>query len=289
MNDVNDGWEVGRMNERNRTLKTIANELRCDAIRMVRTAGSGHLGGSLSAADIISALYFDEMKIDPRLPYWPQRDRFVLSKGHAAPILYAALAKRGYFAPELLFTLRKIGSALQGHPDMRKTLGVDATTGSLGLGFSMAGGMALAGKLNDDKYRVYALLGCGEQQEGQVWEAAMAGAHYGLDNLLAIVDYNRLQIDGRNSEIMEIAPLADKWRAFGWHVIEIDGHEIAQILDAFAEARRTSECPTVIIARTVKGKGVSFMENQVAWHSGAPNDQQFEQALSELAPNGDCT
>jgi transketolase len=277
------------MSKSNGVLKTIADELRCDAIRMIRTAGSGHPGGSLSAADIIAALYFKEMTIDPSRPEWHGRDRFVLSKGHAAPILYAALAKRGYFPAEEMASLRKIGSRLQGHPDMRKTPGIDATTGSLGLGFSMAGGMALSGKLSDDKYRVYAVLGCGEQQEGQVWEAAMAGAHYGLDNLVAIVDYNRLQIDGRNAEIMECAPLADKWRAFGWHVIEIDGHDFKQILDAFAEARQTCGCPSAIIAKTIKGKGVSFMEDQVSWHSGVPDDQQFEQAMSDLASNGGCT
>jgi len=276
------------MKEHGGTLKAIADELRGEALRMIRAAGSGHPGGSLSAADMISVLYFNEMNINPDYPDWPERDRFVLSKGHAAPILYAALAKRGYFDPKMLLTLRKMGSSLQGHPDMRKTPGVDATTGSLGLGFSMAGGIALAGKLSGDKYRVYALLGCGEQQEGQVWEAAMAGAHYRLDNLVAMVDYNRLQIDGCNSDIMECAPLADKWRAFGWHVVEIDGHEIEQILDAFAEARKTSGCPTAIIAKTVKGKGVSFMEGQVSWHSGVLDDRQYEQAMSELASNGGC-
>jgi transketolase len=263
-------------------VEAIADELRCLALQMIYKAGSGHTGGSLSAADIVAALYFSTLNVDPARPDWPERDRLVLSKGHGCPILYAALAKRGFFPIEELWTLRKLGSRLQGHPDMRKTPGVDATTGSLGQGISVAVGMALAGKFKHAAYRVYAIMGCGEQQEGQVWEAAMSAAHYCLDNLTGIVDYNTLQIDGCNAEIMEIAPLADKWRAFGWRVLEIDGHNMAQILDALAEARNTQGKPAVIIARTVKGKGVSFMENQVKWHSAVLTREYFDQAMAEL-------
>lgn len=260
-----------------------AAELRGLAVRMVHLAGSGHLGGALSSADIVTALYFSVLRVNPARPDWPERDRFVLSKGHSCPIVYAALARRGYFPEEELWTLRKLGSRLQGHPDMRKTPGVDATTGSLGQGISVAVGMALAAQADDAPYRVYALLGCGEMQEGQVWEAAMAAAHYRLDRLAAIVDYNGLQLDGTNHEIMEIAPLADKWRAFGWHVQEIDGHDMRRILSALEAAALVRGQPSVIIARTVKGKGVSFMENQVGWHAGAPTREQCEQALAELA------
>jgi transketolase len=274
------------MSDQVNMLKEIANELRCQVVRMIYKAGSGHPGGSLSAADIITALYFSELKIDPKRPSWSQRDRFVLSKGHAAPVLYAALAKHGFFPSEELWTLRQLGSRLQGHPDMTKTPGIDATTGSLGLGFSMAGGMAVGGKLDSASYRVYVMLGCGEQQEGQVWEAAMASAHYRLDNLVAIVDYNRLQIDGRNADVMEYAPLAEKWKAFGWHVLEIDGHDMRQILEALATARDTRGSPTVIIAHTIKGKGVSFMEDQVSWHSSsrsALTSERLKQALRDLS------
>ncbi|PWH19112.1 MAG: transketolase [Ardenticatenia bacterium] len=267
-------------------LEAIANELRCLALRAIYLAGSGHPGGSLSAAEIVTALYFSVLNIDPACPDWPERDRVVLSKGHGCPILYAALAKRGYFPLEELWTLRKLGSRLQGHPDMRKTPGIDATTGSLGQGISVAVGMALGGKFQGKSYRVYAIMGCGEQQEGQVWEAAMSAAHYCLDNLVGIVDYNTLQIDGCNAEIMEIAPLSDKWRAFGWHVLEVNGHDIAQLLDAFAEAKNTRGKPTAIIARTIKGKGVSFMENQVKWHSSILTKEHFEQAMTELGCDG---
>jgi transketolase len=264
-------------------LERIANDLRCLVVRMIHTAGSGHPGGALSAADIVAALYFSVLRIDPDRPDWPDRDRFVLSKGHACPVLYAALARRGYFPEEELWTLRKLGSRLQGHPDIRKTPGIDATTGSLGQGISVAVGLALAAKIDERPYRVYTLLGCGESQEGQVWEAAMSAAHYKLDNLTAIVDYNRLQLDGTLDEIMEIAPLAEKWRAFGWQVIEIDGHDMARILEALTAARQTTGKPCVIIARTIKGKGVSFMENQVKWHAGAISGEQVEQALVDLA------
>jgi transketolase len=270
------------MNRDIHQLETIANELRCLALRAIYLAGSGHPGGSLSAAEIVTTLYFSVLNIDPTRPDWPERDRVVLSKGHGCPILYAALAKRGYFPIEELWTLRKLGSRLQGHPDMRKTPGIDATTGSLGQGISVAVGMALGGKFQKKSYRVYAIMGCGEQQEGQVWEAAMSAAHYCLDNLVGVVDYNTLQIDGCNAEIMEIAPLTEKWRAFGWRVLEVNGHDIAQLLDAFAEAKNTRGKPTVIIAHTIKGKGVSFMENQVKWHSSVLTKEFYEQAMTEL-------
>jgi len=268
-------------------LEQIANDLRCLIVRMVHIAGSGHPGGSLSAADIVAALYFSVLRVDPSWPDWPDRDRFVLSKGHACPVVYAALARRGYFPVDELWTLRQLGSRLQGHPDMQRTPGIDATTGSLGQGISIACGLALAAKIDHETYRVYTMLGCGELQEGQVWEAAMAAAHYKLDNLTAIVDYNRLQLDGTNAEIMEIAPLADKWRAFGWQVLEIDGHNMSEILEALSASQKTGDIPTVIIARTVKGKGVSFMENQVGWHSGTLSKEQLAQALADLACVGE--
>jgi transketolase len=267
-------------------LREIANELRCLVIRMIHLAGSGHPGGALSAADIVATLYFSVLRIDPTRPDWPDRDRFVLSKGHACPVVYAALAWREFFPAEELWTLRKLGSRLQGHPDMRKTPGIDATTGSLGQGISVACGLALAAKLDRKSYRVYTMVGCGESQEGQVWEAAMSAAHYKLGNLTAIVDYNRLQLDGTLAEIMEIEPLAAKWGAFGWQVLEIDGHNIAEILDALLTAQETKDRPTVIIARTIKGKGVSFMENQVKWHAGGISGEQYEQALADLACEG---
>lgn len=263
-------------------LRGHARQIRRHIISMVGEAGSGHPGGSLSAADIVTALYFDVMRIDPQKPQWPERDRFVLSKGHAAPVLYAALAERGYFPVEDLKTLRKLGSLLQGHPDMRKVPGVEMSTGSLGQGLSVANGMALAGKLDGLDYRVYVLLGDGEIEEGQVWEAAMAAAHFKLDNVVAFLDYNGLQIDGPIEEVMSAEPVADKWRAFGWAVQEIDGHDMEQILAAVAQARETRGKPSLIIARTVKGKGVSFMENEVGWHGAAPKPEQVEQALAEL-------
>lgn len=267
-------------------LEQIANDLRCLVLRMVYLAGSGHLGGSLSAADVVAALYFSVLRVDPARPDWPDRDRFVLSKGHACPIVYAALARRGFFRVDELWTLRQLGSRLQGHPDMQKTPGIDATTGSLGQGISIACGLALAAKINHQSYRVYAMVGCGESQEGQVWEAAMAAAHYKLDNFTVIVDYNGIQLDGPNEGIMTISPLADKWDAFGWQVLDIDGHNMSEILEAFSASRQTKTRPTAIIARTVKGKGISFMENRVEWHSGAPSKAQFEEALAELACPG---
>lgn len=271
------------MKEKIQNLEERAKAIRRHIITMLGEAGSGHPGGSLSAADIISVLYFDTMKLDPEQPNWPDRDRFVLSKGHAAPVLYAALAERGYFPVEELKTLRKLGSRLQGHPDMKKLPGVEMSTGSLGQGLSAAIGMALGLRLNGGQQRVYALLGDGEVQEGQIWEAAMAASHFKLDNLTVFLDYNNLQIDGPVDVVMNVAPLPEKWRAFNWHVIEIDGHDIGQILQAIAEAQATKGKPTMIIAKTIKGKGVSFMENQVGWHGNAPKPEQVEQALAELA------
>lgn len=263
-------------------LKKVANVIRQDIISMLVTAKSGHPGGSLSAADIVATLFFNEMRINPKDPNWADRDRFVLSKGHAAPVLYSALAEKGYFPKEELQGLRQTGHMLQGHPDMKKTPGVDMSTGSLGQGLSAANGMALAGKLDEKDYRVYALLGDGEMAEGQVWEAAMAAAHYKLDNVTAVLDYNGLQIDGATDTVMNSAPLTDKWQAFGWHVIEVDGHDIDGLLSAFAEAKMITGKPSIIIAKTVKGKGVSFMEDQAGWHGNAPSVEQGEQALKEL-------
>lgn len=264
-------------------LEEQAKKIRQDIITMVGEAGSGHPGGSLSAADIVTALYFYLMRNDPANPKNPDRDRFVLSKGHAAPVLYAALAERGYFPKEEIHTLRKLGSKLQGHPDMNKVPGVEMSTGSLGQGLSVSVGMALAGKLDKKNYRVYTLLGDGESQEGMIWEAAMAAAHFKLDNLTAFLDYNGFQIDGPVSDIMNPEPLADKWRAFGWHVVQIDGHNMEEIIAAVEMAKATSGKPTMIIAKTVKGKGVSFMENQVGWHGVAPKPEEMKRALEELS------
>lgn len=268
-------------------LKERACEIRKDIIRMLEQAGSGHPGGSLSAADIVAALYFKVLRIDPQDPRKPDRDRFILSKGHAAPVLYAALAQRGFFPREELPTLRKLGSRLQGHPDMKKLPGVEMSTGSLGQGLSAANGMALAGRLDKLDYRVYVLLGDGEIQEGQVWEAAMAAAHYKLDNLTAFLDHNRMQIDGPIEEVMSPEPVADKWRAFGWDVQVIDGHDTGQILKAVEKALAVKGRPSMIIAETVKGKGVSFMENQAGWHGVAPKPEESERALAELAGEGE--
>ena len=269
-------------------LAKIANEVRRGIVTGVHAAKSGHPGGSLGAADIMTYLYFVEMDVDPSNPRRAERDRFVLSKGHCAPALYAVLAERGFFPTEELETLRHIGSRLQGHPNMNDTPGVDMSTGSLGQGISAAVGMALAAKHWGDSYRVYTLLGDGECEEGQVWEAAMFAGNHDLDNLVAIVDHNGLQIDGSIEEVNSAMPLADKFRAFKWHVIELaDGNDMAQIAAAFAEARKVSDSPVAIIAETVKGKGVSFMENQVGWHGKAPNDEQFEQAMAELAAAGE--
>ncbi|MCF6093436.1 transketolase [Microaerobacter geothermalis] len=249
---------------------------------MVTEAQSGHPGGSLSAADILTVLYFHVMNVDPENPRMPDRDRFVLSKGHASPVLYATLAEKGYLPKEELATFRKINSRLQGHPSYKSLPGVDMSTGSLGQGLSAANGMALAAKLDKKPFRVYALLGDGEVQEGMIWEAAMAAGHYKLDNLTAFLDYNGLQIDGEVDQIMNPAPLDEKFRAFNWHVLVIDGHDLEQIIGAIEEAKATKGKPTMIIANTVKGKGVSFMENQCGWHGSAPNREQCEQALKEL-------
>jgi transketolase len=264
-------------------LEKMAKQLRRHVITMIATAGSGHPGGSLSAADIVTALYFKAMHHDPKNPQWPERDRFVLSKGHAAPILYAALAECGYFPVEELSTLRKLGSRLQGHTDRTLTPGVEMSAGSLGQGLSYGIGMALAGGLDRKDYRVYVLIGDGECDEGQVWEAAMFAPHHKMDNITAIVDHNDLQLDGRVCDIMGLEPLTDKWRAFNWNVLEINGHDMKQILQALKKAGEVKEKPTVIIAHTIKGKGVSFMEGNVDFHGKAPSPQETEQALKELA------
>ena len=270
----------------NQTLKkelsVAACKIRMGAIEGVHCAKSGHPGGSLSAADIIAYLYFKEMNIDPQDPKKDDRDRFVLSKGHIAPALYAALANRGFFPVEELKTLRKIGSRLQGHPDMKKIPGVDMSTGSLGQGISAACGMAKAGKLMNKDYRVYTVLGDGEIQEGQVWEAAMFAGHNKLDNLVVIVDNNGLQIDGNIADVCSPYPIDEKFKAFNFHVINIDGHNFDEIEAAFEEAKTVKGQPTAIVAKTVKGKGVSFMENLASWHGTAPNDEQYEIAMAEL-------
>ena len=263
-------------------LAKIANQIRIDIIKETNAAGSGHPGGSLSATDILTVLYFDKMNIDPDNPRDPNRDRFVLSKGHIAPGLYATLAERGFFPVEDLLTLRKIDSHLQGHPNMNDTPGVDMSTGSLGQGLSVANGMALAGKLDGKDYYVYVIMGDGEIQEGQIWEAAMSAGHYHLDNLIAFVDHNGLQIDGKNEDVMNVNPIGDKFAAFGWNVIAIDGHDLEAISNAVDAAKAQTGKPTVIVAETTKGKGVSFMENQVGWHGTAPNAEQAAQALAEL-------
>ncbi|MCQ2559804.1 MAG: transketolase [Clostridia bacterium] len=262
-------------------LQNTAKKLRKLVIEMIGAAGSGHPGGSLSSADLLTALYFSEMRVDPQNPNWPERDRLVLSKGHAAPTLYAALAEKGFFPLEKLKTLRQLGSELQGHPDFQLLPGLDISSGSLGQGLSIANGMALAARLNKANWRVFALLGDGETQEGQVWEAAMAAAHYGLDNLTALIDCNKLQIDGQVQKVMGIEPIKAKWQAFGWEVLEIDGHDFEQILEAFRRPRQPQK-PRMIIAQTVKGKGVSFMENQAGWHGKAPQGEELNQALAEL-------
>jgi len=262
--------------------------LRCHIIGMTGTAGSGHPGGSLSAADILAALYFRVLHHDPDNPRWDDRDRFVLSKGHAAPLLYAALAESGYFPLELLYTLRKLDSPLQGHPHMTELPGVEASTGSLGQGLSIANGMALAGRLDGRTYRVYVLLGDGEMDEGQVWEAAMAASHYELDSLTAILDRNRQQIDGWTTDVMTLEPLADKWRAFGWHALEINGHDMEAILKALSQAQQVTGQPTIVIAHTIKGRGVSFMECNLQFHGNAPDLEEMEQGLGEIRTEEKC-
>lgn len=269
-------------------LMKTANEIRKGIVTSVHSAKAGHPGGSLSAAEIFTYLYFEELNVDPEDPKKPDRDRFVLSKGHTAPGLYAALAERGFFPKEDLVTLRHTGSYLQGHPDMKCIPGVDMSSGSLGQGISAAVGMAIAAKLFGDDYRVYTLLGDGEIQEGQVWEAAMLAAHRKLDNLVVIVDNNNLQIDGRIDEVNSPYPIDKKFEAFNFHVINIDGNDFEQIEAAFKEARTVKGRPTAIIAKTVKGKGVSFMENEASWHGKAPNDEQFKVAMEDLEKEGEA-
>jgi transketolase len=260
----------------------MAKKLRRHVITMIATAGSGHPGGSLSAADVIAALYFKVLRHNPENPQWPDRDRFILSKGHAAPILYAALAEAGYFPVAELATLRKLDSRLQGHTDRKFTPGVEMSAGSLGMGLSFAVGIALAARLDSRTYRTYVLLSDGECQEGQTWEAVLSAAHFKLDNLTAIVDYNGIQLSGWTCDIMNLEPFTRKWQAFGWRTIDIDGHDFGHILYACQRAEKTQDRPTVIIARTIKGKGVSFMENNVVFHGKAPTWEEAERALKEL-------
>lgn len=270
------------MNDRTAQLEEKARQLRVSIVKALHKSQSGHTGGSLSAIDMVTALYFYKMRHNPAEPTWAGRDRFVLSKGHAAPALYAALAEAGYFPKEDMMMLRRLGSHLQGHPDSKGTPGVDVCTGSLGQGLSMANGMALGLKADGKENRVYAILGDGELQEGQVWEAAMAAAHYKLDNLCAMVDANNLQIDGEVSRVMNVAPITDKFAAFGWNVVDIDGHDMGAIVAALDGAETVKGKPTVIVARTVKGKGVSFFENKASYHGVPPSDEELPRALECL-------
>jgi transketolase len=264
-------------------LKTLCSEMRKDILKMTNIAGSGHPGGSLSSVEIVAALYFgDIMKLDPHNPEMESRDRFILSKGHSAPVLYSALAHKGYFPICWLWTLRKFGSPLQGHPHAERVPGLDCSAGSLGQGLSIANGLGIGFKKQKTSQRVYCLMGDGELQEGQIWEAAMTAAHYHLDNVCGIVDWNHVQLDGTVEEVMDIGDLSAKWKDFGWHVIECDGHNIQEVLDAFIEAKEVHNIPSVVLAHTVKGKGISFMENKAYWHGTAPNDEQLKQALAEL-------
>lgn len=263
-------------------LEEMAATIRCDIIEMICTAQAGHPGGSLSSADIVTALYFRVMNIDPQNPRWPDRDRFILSKGHACPVWYAALAEREYFDKSHLGTLRRLNSILQGHPDMHKTPGIDMTAGSLGHGLSAGVGMALSGKLQQKGFNVWIVIGDGESQEGSIWEAAMSATKWKLDNLTAILDRNNLQNDYYVDDLMPIEPIADKWRAFGWNVLEIDGHDMEAVVKALETARAHRNEPTIIIARTIKGKGVSYMENVCEWHGKAPSNEQASQALNEI-------
>jgi transketolase len=264
-------------------LQQISTKIRRDIVDMITEAKSGHPGGSLSAVEILAVLYWDVMRHDPKNPSWPDRDRFILGKGHAAPVLYSAMAGQGYTPVETLNTLRRLGSIYQGHPDRRFIPALEASTGSLGQGLSVGLGMALAARLDSSPARIYVMLGDGEIQEGQIWEAAMFGAFHKVDNIVAIVDYNKIQLDGFVKDIMDLEPLADKWRAFGWHAIELDGHNIPAIQAAFAEAAATKGKPTVLIAHTIKGKGVSFMENNPKYHGVAPTKEEREKAFQELA------
>jgi transketolase len=269
------------------SLANRAAELRRTVIDMIYCAQSGHPGGSLSAADLVTALVFHKLRLDPTNPHWPERDRFILSKGHAAPVLYAALALRGFFPVEELKTLRQLGTRLQGHPDRLKTPGVDMTAGALGHGLAIGTGLALTARMDNLPYHTYVVLGDGELQAGVIWEGALFAAKYHLDNLTAIVDYNGVQLDGMVRDIMPLEPIVDKWRSFGWHVIELHGHNMRQILDALDEADDVHGQPTVLIAHTTKGKGVSFMENQCTWHGRAPTPEQCQQAICELEASDD--
>lgn len=261
--------------------KTAA-DVRVGVVKAVAAAGSGHPGGSLSAADIVTALYFKEMNIDPENPKMEERDKFILSKGHAGPVQYAALALRGFFPKEEVLGLRKLGGKFQGHPDMEKVPGIEMSTGSLGQGFAVAAGMAMANKLDDNPGRVYVLIGDGELQEGMIWETAMSAPNYKLDNLVAIIDWNGLQIDGKNEDVMNVSPIDEKFAAFGWNVLSINGHDFNEIFDAFDRARACKGKPTVIIAKTNKGRGVSFMEDNAGWHGKAPNEEELQKAIAEL-------
>ncbi len=263
-------------------LQKYANKIRQGVIKAVYSAKSGHPGGSLSIAEILAVLYFNQMNIDERNPKAKERDRLVLSKGHTSPALYSALALRGFFDVKDLENFRNIKSNLQGHPDMKNIPGVDASTGSLGQGLSIANGMAISSKMDSEGVRVYCICGDGEIEEGQIWEAAMTSAHYKLDNLCLIIDNNNLQIDGKVSEVMNIYPIDEKFRSFGFEVINVDGHNISELISAFEQAKKTKGKPTAIIANTIKGKGVSFMENQAGWHGKAPNEEQYKQAMKEL-------
>jgi transketolase len=266
----------------NEELKERSRQMRGHILKMLTAAGSGHPGGSLSSTDLLAYLYFYKMKIDPKNPQWPERDRFILSKGHCAPVLYAALAEKGFFNKDNIVTLRKFNSMLQGHPDMKKAPGVDISSGSLGQGLSVSNGMALAAKLDQKSYRVFVLMGDGEIEEGQVWEALMTSVHYKLDNVTAFLDYNHLQIDGKIEDVKSLTDPVARFKAFGWNVIEVNGHDFAEIDAAVEAAERTKGRPTMIVMHTCKGKGISFMENQAGWHGKAPKPEETEIALKEL-------
>ncbi|MFC2020239.1 transketolase [Chloroflexota bacterium] len=267
-------------------LEKIAGELRSEALRMIYQRGQGHPGGALSSAEIVTALYFHHLRIKPENPGWENRDRFILSKGHASAILYPALAKRGYFPVEELDTWGNIGGRIQGHPDRLKTPGIDMSAGCLGHGISIGAGLCLAAGIKGLDYRTYILIGDGECQSGIIWEGVMLAAKYGISNLITILDYNKVQLDGRVDEIMPLEPLKDKWASFNWNIIEIDGHNMKEVLDSLDEASISKGRPTVIVAHTVKGKGVSFMEGDAAWHGKAPTDDEYNQAMKELTGNG---
>jgi transketolase len=277
-----DAKEIARLRE-------ISGRMRVAIIEMLTKAGSGHPGGSLSAIDIVVALYFARLRHDPKRPDWLERDRFVLSKGHGAPALYAVMAEAGYFPKAELYTLRQLGSRLQGHPVNTALPGIEACTGSLGQGLSVAQGMALASKMEGNRFHVYCMIGDGESQEGQIWEAAMSAGNFKLDTLTVFLDYNRGQIDGPVQDVMDIEPIEQKWRAFKWNVLRIDGHDFEQILGAIDQARATHGRPTIIVSDTVKGKGVSFMEHQIAWHGAAPNKDQATKALEDLRALNELT